>query len=98
MKVYFSELAENQLLLLAEYLLAEWGRKVYDNFFDRLEEKIVQISTHPSSCPKSEKANGVHKCVVTKQTTLFYRINQLENEIEVITIFDSRQNPQNLKI
>jgi hypothetical protein len=35
--------------------------------------------------------------VVTKQTTFFYRVNFAKEEIEIITLFDTRQNPDKLK-
>ncbi|HET8886687.1 MAG TPA: type II toxin-antitoxin system RelE/ParE family toxin [Salinimicrobium sp.] len=96
MKVYLSELAENKLLQLSQYLLDEWSLKTKDKFIQKLTDKINQISSQPDSCPKSKKLNGLYKCVVTKQTTFYYRILHQSNEIEIITIFDTRQNPDKL--
>jgi len=95
MKVYLSELAESKLLRLSEYLLEKWNKRTRDKFFVKLTNKIDQISSQPYSCPKSEKFNGLYKCVVTKQTTLYYRIQS--DEIEIITVFDTRQDPGKLK-
>lgn len=97
MTVFLSELAESKLLKLSEYLLEEWNLKTRDKFISKLNEKIKQISSHPDSCPKSLEFNNLYKCVVTKQTTFFYRIIDERKEIEIITIFDTRQNPDNLK-
>jgi hypothetical protein len=36
------------------------------------------------------------KCVVTKQTTFYYRIEFDKKEIEIITVFAARQNPNKL--
>jgi plasmid stabilization system protein ParE len=96
MEVYLSELAESKLLKLSEYLLEEWNKKTRDKFIQKLTEKIDQISLQPDSCPQSSEFNGLYKCVVTKQTTFYYRINTELNEIEIITIFDTRQNPDKL--
>ena len=46
---------------------------------------------------KSNKFQGLYKCVVTKQTTFYYRVSVELKEIEIITIFDTRQNPNKLK-
>ncbi len=97
MKVFLSELAENKLLKLSDYLIEHWDLQTRDKFFIKLTEKIKQISTQPNSCPKSNKFPNLYKCVVTKHTTLFYRIIAERNEIEIITIFDNRQNPDKLK-
>ena len=96
MKIYLSELAENKLLLLVDYLLLEWNLKVKNDFIEKLTQKIEQISKQPECCPQSKDFLGLYKCVVTKQTTFYYRIFLDENEIEIITIFDTRQNPSQL--
>lgn len=96
MKVYLSELAENKLLILVDYLLVKWNLKVKNDFIEKLTQKIEQISNQPECCPQSKDFIGLYKCVVTKQTTFYYRIFLDENEIEIITIFDTRQNPSQL--
>lgn len=96
MKVYLSELAETKLLKLSEYLLEKWNLKTRDKFINKLTEKIKQISLQPKSCPQSSDFNGLFKCVVTKQTTFYYRINSDLNEIEIIILFDTRQHPDKL--
>ncbi|WNW02127.1 type II toxin-antitoxin system RelE/ParE family toxin [Tenacibaculum sp. HL-MS23] len=97
MKVFLSELAENKLLRLSEYLLEKWNLKTRDKFIEKLTEKIEQISLQPESCPKSAEFKGLYKCVVTKQTTFYYRISTELKEIEVITVFDTRQHPNSLQ-
>jgi plasmid stabilization system protein ParE len=97
MKVFLSELAENKLLKLNDFLLENWNLKVRDDFIKKLTSKIEQISEQPESCPQSSEFKGLYKCVVTKQTTFYYRINFDKKEIEVITVFDTRQNPDKLQ-
>ncbi|NJY61734.1 type II toxin-antitoxin system RelE/ParE family toxin [Salinimicrobium sp. CDJ15-81-2] len=96
MKVFLSELAENKLLRLNDYLLEKWDKKTRDLFFRKLNDKIEQISLQPESCPRSNARNGLYRCVVTKQTTFYYRILKHSKEIEIITVFDTRQNPDKL--
>jgi len=97
MKVFLSELAEKKLLKLNNFLLENWNLKVRNDFIKKLTSKINQISEQPESCPQSSEFKGLFKCVVTKQTTLFYRINFDRKEIEIITVFDTRQNPDKLE-
>jgi len=97
MKVYLSELAENKLLKLSIFLVENWSLKVRDDFINKLTVKINQIAQHPESCPQSNEFKGLFKCVITKQTTFYYRINFVQKEIEVITIFDTRQDPNHLE-
>ena len=97
MRVFLSELAESKLLKLSDFLLENWNIKVRNDFIKKLTFKINQISEQPESCPQSTEFKGLFKCVVTKQTTFYYRINLEKQEIEIITVFDTRQNPNRLE-
>jgi len=97
MRVFLSELAESKLLKLSDFLLENWNIKVRNDFIKKLTIKINQISEQPQSCPQSKEFKGLFKCVVTKQTTFYYRINLEKQEIEIITVFDTRQNPNRLE-
>jgi plasmid stabilization system protein ParE len=96
-KVFLSELAESKLLKLNEFLLENWNLKVRNDFIEKLTSKIEQILNQPESCPESYLFKGLFKCVVTKQTTFYYRVNFDKKEIEIITVFDTRQNPDQLE-
>jgi|SRR5690606_3839184 len=97
MKVFLSELAESKLLKLSEYLIENWDLQARDKFISKFTEKIKQISLQPDSCPKSSEFKNLYRCVLTKQTTFYYRITIDKKEIEIITIFDTRQHPNKLK-
>lgn len=97
MKVFLSELAEKKLLKLTDFLLENWNLKVRNDFIKKLTSKIKQVSEQPESCPQSTDFKGLFKCVVTKQTTFYYRINYDKKEIEIITVFDTRQHPDKLE-
>ena len=68
MKVFLSELAEDKLLKLNDFLLENWNLKVRNDFIKKLASKIDQISDQPQSCQQSSEFKGLFKCVVTKQT------------------------------
>lgn len=97
MEVFLSEIAESKLSELTHYLLSKSRHKVKREFLSKLSTKISQIESQPESCPRSEEAGGIYKCVVTKQNTFYYRVNFEESEIEIITFFDTRQNPKKIR-
>ena len=86
MEVFLSIQAEIKLLQLNNYLLHKWNVKVRDEFIEKLTQKINQISAQSESCSQSKDFDGLYKCVVTKQTTFYYRILFDKNEIEVNNI------------
>jgi plasmid stabilization system protein ParE len=97
MNIYFSEIAKFKLNILTTYLLENWNLQTKNDFLKKLDFKIQQIKSQPYSCIQSYDFKGLYKCVVTKQTTFYYRISKKQQEIEIITIFDTRQNPNKLE-
>jgi plasmid stabilization system protein ParE len=87
--------AMKKLDSLLVFLEAEWSAEVKHEFVLKLDKSLKQIQKLPDSFPESDKIRGLRKCVVTKQTTIFYKYS--ETTIDVVTIFDNRQNPKSLK-
>jgi plasmid stabilization system protein ParE len=94
MKVFLSPLAERKLLLLLDHLTENWSPVVKDEFLNELKRSIKQIELHPKSCQESIEMPNLYRCVVTRQTSLYYRINS--DEIEIVTVIDNRQNPNDI--
>ncbi|RKS42752.1 plasmid stabilization system protein ParE [Gillisia mitskevichiae] len=94
-KVIISKTAEKKLSSLFEYLLENWSAKVKSNFIKKLDHNIDIIKLEPETFPESQKDPGLRKCVITKQTTLYYRFDS--DQIKIVTIFDTRQNPDKLE-
>lgn len=79
---------------LFNYLIEEWSLRVKNEFVEKLDHCIDIIKQQPEIFPESNKRKGLRKCVVTAQTTLYYRFNS--KRINVVTIFDTRQKPKKL--
>ena len=94
-KVVLSSTAKSKLSDLLKYLEHKWSSKVKDDFTKKLDQSVSRIARYPKSCPESNEIKGLFKCVVTRQTSLFYRIKP--KEIEIVTFFDTRQDPGKIK-
>lgn len=94
-KIKLSYTTRKKLAELLSYLEKEWSNEVKNDFINKLDKSLNQISNFPDSFPKSSLAKGLHKCVITKQTILFYKYTK--DEVYVVTIFDSRRDPNTLK-
>jgi len=44
------------------------------------------------------KSKTARRCVISPQTSVYYREFSSENKIVIITLFDNRRNPDTLKI
>jgi len=93
-KIVLSKRASVNLEKLIEYLEIKWSEKVKDEFIKKLDKALRILKNKPESSPESEILKGLHKCVVTKQTTVFYKFD--DNHLFVVTIFDTRQEPKKL--
>ena len=93
-EIRLSKRAMNKLAILLDFLENKWSLKVKNDFIQKLDKSLKHIQKLPESYPESEKINGLRKCVVTKQTTIFYKYT--ETKIDVVMIFDNRKNPESL--
>jgi plasmid stabilization system protein ParE len=100
-KITWSRRALEDLGKIVDYLLENWGEKTVREFSENLDTKLAQIATMPEMYPRVFLRKSVRKCVLTPQNTLYYKIKGEKTEIgkiQVITIFDNRQNPEKLKV
>ncbi len=95
MNIFLSPLAERQLEQLLEFLEYKWSRKTRDGFLIKIKKSFHQISIQPKSCKKSGFHDNLFECIVTKQTSFYYRI--LINEIEIISVKDNRRDPKKIE-
>nr|WP_315251667.1 type II toxin-antitoxin system RelE/ParE family toxin [uncultured Flavobacterium sp.] len=94
-EIIFSKNAEKSLIDLLEYLEFKWSVKVKEKFILKLDKLIYLIQKDPEIFPKSQINKFQHRCVISKQTTIYYRYNA--REIRVLSLFDTRQNPAKIK-
>lgn len=92
MKLFLSKTAGEQLHQIIDYLELRWSAKVRDNFIAKLQRSMDTIQRMPFSFPESQQLPGLRKCVISAQTTAYYRIDQNKQEIEIIAVLDNRQS------
>jgi len=89
MKVVLSAKATRQLEALLNYLEAQWSPKVRRAFQKRLDRYIKVIKKAPYAFPASKIFPDCRKCVVSPQTSLYYRVKN--DVIQIIAVQDNRQ-------
>jgi len=90
-KVIWSEKSVSGLRSIITYLEQNWSEKEIGKFIKRLDNQIQLITSYPFLFPSSPKSKKLRRSVLTKQTTIYYRVKP--NVIEIISIFDTRQDP-----
>ena len=80
---------------LLSWLENEWSVKVKYDFIEKFEKAVFLIQKFPEIAPKSKEIPNLHKYILSKQTSLYYRVDK--KSITIITVFDNRMNPDKLQ-
>ena len=90
--------AEQNLNAIFDYLESTWSEREISNFAKKLESYLQHISKHPAIFPYYNKEKNIRRCVLSLQTTIYYREIPFENKVVIITLFDNRRDPDSLNI
>ncbi|MBY0424876.1 MAG: type II toxin-antitoxin system RelE/ParE family toxin [Cytophagales bacterium] len=94
--VFWTKRARKNFEATLNYLSEEWGQKVTKEFYEKVEVTIESIERNPTLYPVFDLKRNIHRCVITKRITLYYRIRP--GFIDLISFWDTRQHPRKLKI
>ena len=94
-KIIITDKAKINIINIFDYLELKWNLKVKTKFAFKLNEMIKLIKINPDIFIISEKNKRLRKCVVTKQSTLYYSFDS--NQIIIVSLFDTRQDPKKIK-
>jgi plasmid stabilization system protein ParE len=81
---------------LVEYLLDEWNAEIAAKVTNELDQAVNRIQTSPEQFPFQVKARNIRRCVMSPQTSIFFKATK--TSIEVISLFDNRQDPKKRKL
>ncbi len=95
-KIVLSERAIKDLNKTIVFLLKRWTEKEASSFLDKLDEIKNAISKNPLLFPYHDEVNQIHKAVLTKHNIIFYKIDDTNKIIQIITIFNVYQDPEKL--
>ena len=93
--VIWSSQADKDFERILDYLAQEWEDSVSAKFLDLVDILLKQIAINPRQYPLIHKSLNIRKCVVTKHNTLYYRNKR--TVVEVLRIYDTRQDPEKLE-
>ncbi|WP_366915397.1 type II toxin-antitoxin system RelE/ParE family toxin [uncultured Polaribacter sp.] len=90
-----SPAAENDIESILEYLKLNWNERIINRFINKVDDNIGLILEDPKIFPIINEELQIRKSVISKQSTLYYRENA--GKLEIVRLFDSRQDPIKLK-
>ena len=95
-EIKFSKRALREYKNIINYLLEFWSEEVAHKFINKFNNKLEVISKFPFSYPVILNGKQIRKCVLTKHTSLYYKISY--KRILIILLFDNRQSSDKLDL
>ena len=96
LRVEWTPNAKIELSQNLDYINERWTDRELKNFVSLLEKNISTIVLFPHIFPASSQNSNVRRCVVSKQTSLYYKVE--EDRIIILSLFSNKQNPVALKL
>jgi len=95
-KIAWTDHALEELGQTFQYLQLNFSEKEISRLANKIESVLRDIPKCPKLYPESSQQKGVRRAVVAKFNTLYYRINVNKNQIEILSFFSNREDPQKL--
>lgn len=96
-KIIWSPRAKETFYNVIDYLELAWGEKQITNFVNLTDHILDLIEEKPYSFKKSE-IGDVHRILITKHNLMLYQIIENTKTVELISFWDTRQNPKKILI
>jgi len=77
-----------------EFIYLKWNQKEVLNFEKLVEKELERLSENPTLGKINFKKN--YSIIISKQTTLIYRINDKVKSIELLLFRNNLKNPEDL--
>ncbi len=93
-QVLWTPLAQSSYQEILDFVFEQWSIDVVTQLDDEVQKLLARLEKHQNICPPINENKNIRKCVVSKQTSLFYRIHENTQTIELIAFVDNRANHQ----
>jgi plasmid stabilization system protein ParE len=93
-KIIWTSRALSDLKNVIVYLEENWTSREIQKFALLLDLQLNRLKTYPNLFPESHRFKNIRKSVLTRQISIYYRVGN--KEIQIVSLFDNRQNPKKL--
>jgi plasmid stabilization system protein ParE len=94
-KIVISTEAKEDLENILSFLSENWGDKVVREFLQKINTFYYIVSVNPRLFGYYNKTKNIRKYIISRHNIIYYRISK--KEVQIITVFDTRQNPSKLR-
>ena len=91
--VYWSVLSKESFNDEVDFIFLKWNLEEVLKFIKLVEISIKRLSERPEIGIYREDKK-IFSIVISKQTTLYYRINKSQNQVELVLFWNNKKNPK----
>ena|ERR1700761_1201284 len=90
-EIRFTPEAEETYTLVVSQLRTRWGDRFVIKFENKVSKVFNAVSSTPYIYPTDKQFSSLRKCVLHKNCSLFYKVNN--DHILIVYFWDNRQDP-----
>lgn len=94
-EINWKPLSKITLLDEIDFIIRKWNLYEADKFVNLVYNYLETISKTPT-IGIYNKSNRIYSLVISKQTTLFYKIIEEKKQIDLLLFWNNSQNPKSL--
>ena len=91
-QIIWSNKARDSYKQITDFMLFKWSIDVILELDDKVQGLLDSLSRQKNLCPKLDTYQNLRKCVISRQTSLIYFIDEDNQEIRVVAFIDNRMN------
>ncbi len=95
-KIFWTSQAYSDFFQIVRFIKEAWGKKSAEEFIIQIDEIVKILSKFPFVGKIIYLQKHIRSFVISKQTTLIYRIK--DEKITILNLFDNRQSLDKLKV
>lgn len=88
-KIVWVPLAIETYMEEIDFIYLKWNLKEVDDFVMLVDKNLIRLSINPLV---GQVHKNVYKIVISKQTSLFYRIIEKDNKVELVYFWNNKKD------
>ena len=93
-KIEWTPTAQSSFVDEVDFIFRKWNYKEISKFEDLVVNEISHVALNPQI--GIQNSNGISSLVLSKQTTLYYRIKDNDYLVELLLFWNNLKNPNDL--
>jgi plasmid stabilization system protein ParE len=100
LEVYWTQFAQDKLSEIYDYYEITASSRIARNLVTGIIDQTINLGKNPNIGQKEELLKNrpeEFRYLVYKNYKIIYWINTIKNRIDIISVFDTRQNPEKIE-